>query len=285
MRSKLPCQKDTASKIQNFSGGKSKASPGFIKSLRNTSMDSQSSVKQRKKPIIIKKSSKKPRDVRVSFESANHSLFKTHYNHLRPLPSDYLLHEVAPGDKVKVHLANTGSSGVRIAYLRSDLEKGNFLADIYRIGSPFPDHKAVPVSVVNIIEIVEHSSKNWSKEQEEQDNTSTIVAKMKEVPHDKLLAAQGLPPLPGSQRQPATGYAIVRDVPTQGQGAVFYLMRLSWKAGDAYWGTMIACDGPGANNPNVKSDAPLTFCKKSIISLHSDYSSAIDGLFRVSDNG
>lgn len=248
-------------------------------------MGSPSSVTPAELPISTCVSSKKHSAKRVSFEVTSHALFQKHYDHLPPLLSDYLLDEVAPGDKVRVHLANQDARGVRIAHLRSDLEPGTFLADIYRVGSPRPEYKAAIVSIVHIIEIVDHASKNWTNEESERQDTKEIIAKLKVAPHDQLLAAQGLPPFPGSQRQPASGYAVVRDVPTGQDKAIFLVISITHKAGDAYWGGLVAYDGPIFKGSRGIPGEEFTFCKKSVHSFHHDMRSAMDTLFKMTNHG
>lgn len=285
MASKSQFPKGTASNARIFSGASSKASLGFIRSLRSVLKGSLSSAMTESSPPTTCVSSKKPQGKRVSFEVTNHALFKKHYDHLQPLPSGYLLEEVAPGDKVRVHLANHDARGVRIASLRADLEPGLFLADIYRVGAPRPEHKAAVVSIANIIEIVDHASKNWSNEESERQDTKEIIAKLKAAPHDKLLAAQGLPPFPGSQRQTASGYAVVRDVPAGQDQAIFLLISITHRAGDAYWGGLIVCDGPGTNGIRCTPGQILTFCKKSAHSFHDTLEAAMNTLFQVANHG
>lgn len=156
-----PCPKGTPSADQIISGIISSLSRVFTKSKPSVPMDSLSSAIHRENRITTsKRSTKRSAAPVVSFAKVTTDFLSASYPHLELPDLEMLRNEMAPGDLVKVHVDGLGSSGVRTARLREDLDgSGTFLAVISKIGDAKRKAYVGKVHVSNIVEVIEHNSK------------------------------------------------------------------------------------------------------------------------------
>lgn len=153
MPSKSPCPKGTASVPQRFSGKLSKMNQAFMRLFPKDQTDLQSSARPQSNPTTTCESSKKPPGALVSFQAATQDFLEEFYPNTRPHAIRELQERLRPGCRVAVHREGP-DGGPRVAYLRSDLMQGLFLADIYLPGAYAPEARAQQVSAVHVISVL-----------------------------------------------------------------------------------------------------------------------------------
>lgn len=126
--------------------------------------DSQSSAMPESSPTITCASSKRLPAALVSFQTVTQDFLEEFYPNTRPHAIRELQERLRPGCRVAVHREGP-DGGPRVAYLRSDLIQGLFLADIYLPGAYAPEARAQQVSAVHVVSVLSCESPMPEEEQ------------------------------------------------------------------------------------------------------------------------